>query len=856
MWYQHACSGCMFIAWSLPCQHARRRLRFHRVASHNTSSQHHHPLITSFPRSLILDLIFNSFIMLRWHALSCERPDIFVQANVPRCRTCNTAPNLEKYIAEKAQVSSFTLPPLDEELGEMNLYWPSCVPWTAPNPPEELTTPLDGFDRTHKLARPDPPLSFVYEETLAESDFRILRLSPAPDDNPDYPISGMLETYPRDECPEYETTSYMWAGEDGDNTACRPVFLGPNWDVLLQTRNCWNMLQYLRSRTVQHNIWVDAICINQQNDSERSNQVAVMGQIYRNCFRVVVYLGQDVVSLCPGCHRRRVELQELCRFKINEQRRLQPILRDIFSRKYFTRLWIIEELILSPLTVVPYQDIDIQISSMTTDRFERSMETWSWDDAKLPWMKHISKGSIYGQDLCRILQSTVKSVASDSRDKIFGVFGLLPDPDEANILQANYSISSRHCFIGICAYMLINRQKLELLFHSRSGGSPSWLPDLNSMDALPLIEDTRQNGKGRSILSQFTSMGYQENGVSSNIRSVSGRYWHILCDIPSIGEKDAIWSTLSVDSKNGSLSLRMINLLSISSRKMPLKLAVEGYHLCIETESVNVSILIDHRSTKATDAAKILTSAGSTTLFLVEHRDLKTQHVLVMQKIQAEGSQLLSSFECFGVWIATEDTRGHSFDYGTMSRERTGAVFSLPLPQSLYHVHQFILASLRATIAKMKASIGLMVLQDLLNSWQDSTTVDLNSSVPKKISRAILHPVVASRLLETDGFILAQSAIDGDYERVANHYQLLVPSRNSTVSNGYLWVAKCADRAEKENYVDIYSPGPWEWSRQDVVAEGVYQFDKGRDGSVHWIRSVNSLPLHSQRTSYRIRCED
>jgi hypothetical protein len=88
-----------------------------------------------------------------------------------------------------------------------------------------------------------------------------------------------LHTYTQDDCPEYETVSYTWGGEEGDSSLCKPIFLGPYWDVLFQTRNCWDMLKLLRPREGFRMVWVDAICINQRDKEEREDQVAKMGRI-------------------------------------------------------------------------------------------------------------------------------------------------------------------------------------------------------------------------------------------------------------------------------------------------------------------------------------------------------------------------------------------------------------------------------------------------------------------------------------------------------------------------------------------------------------------------------------------------
>ena len=40
-------------------------------------------------------------------------------------------------------------------------------------------------------------------------------------------------------------------------------------------------------------LWTDAICINQLDDAEKANQVALMGEIYARAGCVFVWVGQD-----------------------------------------------------------------------------------------------------------------------------------------------------------------------------------------------------------------------------------------------------------------------------------------------------------------------------------------------------------------------------------------------------------------------------------------------------------------------------------------------------------------------------------------------------------------------------------
>lgn len=189
----------------------------------------------------------------------------------------------------------------------------------------------------------EPP----YQDTLKGDEFRLICLTDSAEEQ--YPVYLELETYARDSCSEYETTSYNWADENDDNKFCRPVYVGPYWDVLLQTNNCWSMLRFLRPyRRIRHS-WVDAVCINQKNMAEREEQVSIMGLIYQNCLRTVLYLGEDVVGVRTGECRKRSQFHVLAGKPLLAEGTKQsadsgPSLKDLLQLRYFTRVWVIQEL--------------------------------------------------------------------------------------------------------------------------------------------------------------------------------------------------------------------------------------------------------------------------------------------------------------------------------------------------------------------------------------------------------------------------------------------------------------------------------------------------------------------------------
>lgn len=77
--------------------------------------------------------------------------------------------------------------------------------------------------------------------------------------------------------PEFEALSYTW-GSMEDPSA---VLVGRTGSSTVQiTRNLAVALPYLRNENEPRMLWIDAICVDQQNLEERSQQVQRMADIY------------------------------------------------------------------------------------------------------------------------------------------------------------------------------------------------------------------------------------------------------------------------------------------------------------------------------------------------------------------------------------------------------------------------------------------------------------------------------------------------------------------------------------------------------------------------------------------------
>ncbi|ORY14533.1 heterokaryon incompatibility protein-domain-containing protein [Clohesyomyces aquaticus] len=86
--------------------------------------------------------------------------------------------------------------------------------------------------------------------------------------------------------PHYEALSYVW----GSKGAQRKIRL--NGQIHSVTFNLYCALRRFRRKESPTILWVDALCINQTDIGERTHQVRMMGQIYKMCAIVIVYLGE------------------------------------------------------------------------------------------------------------------------------------------------------------------------------------------------------------------------------------------------------------------------------------------------------------------------------------------------------------------------------------------------------------------------------------------------------------------------------------------------------------------------------------------------------------------------------------
>lgn len=135
-------------------------------------------------------------------------------------------------------------------------------------------------------------MATIYDNALlsqgSDTNVRLIELIPGGVwcNNEQYQVHCKFHILPLASKPRYTAVSYMWGL---DNTTSDIVL---NGRVLTVRNNLFDLLLRL-SETAQTLLWVDAICIDQENIDERNHQVGLMGKIYAQAASVIVWLGAD-----------------------------------------------------------------------------------------------------------------------------------------------------------------------------------------------------------------------------------------------------------------------------------------------------------------------------------------------------------------------------------------------------------------------------------------------------------------------------------------------------------------------------------------------------------------------------------
>lgn len=328
----------------------------------------------------------------------------------------------------------------------------------------------------------------------------------------------------------YEALSYTW----GDEPACVEIFL--NGKIWMIRPNLNDALRRLRRPIDTLHIFVDALCIDQNNLDEKNWQVGLMSRIYRQATVVHCWLG-----LATETSERAFEMFRLAtagRISSSSEPNGQPdismadlwALSDMLNRPYWQRAWILQESTLATQAIFhcgSYSIFKYEMPSITQitnflgtifDLFEKFRQEIHEDDTADVTMTRIQNEtdlSQFLQDLYRRIGSsycafagikaTVQSrhplsavylamaatqLAQDPRDHVYAFLGLLEEEISSQIVP-DYAERIAFAFQQLAFTWLTVRGTGELLslaigIRENAHNLPSWVPDFSTMNLAEL----------------------------------------------------------------------------------------------------------------------------------------------------------------------------------------------------------------------------------------------------------------------------------------------------------------------------------------------------------------------------------
>jgi hypothetical protein len=280
--------------------------------------------------------------------------------------------------------------------------------------------------------------------------------------------------------PSYEAVSYTWADAQGDISLTSNIRCGNT--AIAVTKNCEAALRRLRLQGRSRRLWVDAICIDQNDTDEKNEQVRLMSSIYSNAVQVLSYLG---VGLDQARRLRPVIkfLQSNTQLPSHEPNR-KELISLFLDLPYFDRVWIMQEVGLAQLVTLVIGEYEIR---WTGDTISKILDLCSELDLKPPSVLRWTPSSRPEEenDILAVLCKSRNCSASDPRDKVYALLGLT-NLSFSTQFPVDYSLTHVEVFTKLAIYCVEELGRFDILKHCQhvSGGRawqnirriPTWVP--------------------------------------------------------------------------------------------------------------------------------------------------------------------------------------------------------------------------------------------------------------------------------------------------------------------------------------------------------------------------------------------
>lgn len=344
--------------------------------------------------------------------------------------------------------------------------------------------------------------------------------------------------------PSYLALSYTWG------TKIELANILANNKAFPATVNLRIALEHFRSSEQDVHLWVDAICIDQEDEVEKGEQIQMIRQIFADAEETWVWLGAEadesnkaidlIQALSDFYHEHcdthdatKPENSEMVRWGLPTRSGIEDelvALEDLFSRDYWYRVWVVQEIAVSRnvrlfcgemsldwdqvLAAAYFLDAHVEIRQMIREgRIRRQVQPSSLKDRNIQTgiQRIISVQSVrndmlmemktaeagQADSLLFLLSNHRSTEATNAKDKFFALAGIL-EHDSA-LSAPSYTERTRDVFLAAAEMIAKTRttNNLALDFLDCAGQPvredmndlPSWVPDWSYYKprAVPLL---------------------------------------------------------------------------------------------------------------------------------------------------------------------------------------------------------------------------------------------------------------------------------------------------------------------------------------------------------------------------------
>ena len=355
---------------------------------------------------------------------------------------------------------------------------------------------------------------------LTREEIRLLELLPGPsvDAQEESPLRCNLLYRFLDEPGEYEGLSYVW----GEPTLTEVVHVDGH-EVRI-TKNLDIALRHLRLESEPRVLWVDALCINQEDVNERSHQVTLMKSIYQRCKQDVAWLGptaddkssraakvalgfdlmqkmgsKTVANLFSDAWDRDDEKDpERKKIKVLKEAQKNALHHAFNAPQLWERIWVVQELACSGEVMLvygrrtlnwkfladflgdrPYADAfhapfgHGHQGPILTSLFGRPQSI----EQQRRIMRDVENG--YSSTLLDVLARFRYASATDPRDAIYGLLGLVTEPHS---IRVDYCKTKKQVFTDVAEWLINSRGDLDIIDQNPwqtdlPKQRPTWAPE-------------------------------------------------------------------------------------------------------------------------------------------------------------------------------------------------------------------------------------------------------------------------------------------------------------------------------------------------------------------------------------------